>query len=214
MRVGLNSGEVVVRVIGNDLHMDYSAVGETTHLAARMEQMAMPGSIRLTASTLGLVEGLVQVAALGLFGAPLATNAQPPAKVPRIGFLLFSRPDAPQTQYAAEAFRQGLREHGWVEGQNLAIEWRYAGGRAEGLPALAADLVQREVNVLVTHGPTIRPAQQATHTIPIVMAVVTDPVASGLVASLARPGGNLTSVSIGAAELGGKRLELLMQVVP
>jgi putative ABC transport system substrate-binding protein len=152
--------------------------------------------------------------ALGLFGAPLATNAQPPAKVPRIGFLLFSRPDAPQTQYAAEAFRQGLREHGWVEGQNLAIEWRYADRRAEGLPALAADLVQREVNVLVTHGPTIRPAQQATHTIPIVMAVVTDPVASGLVASLARPGGNLTGVSIGAAKLGGKRLELLMQVVP
>lgn len=152
--------------------------------------------------------------ALGLFVAPLATNAQPPAKVPRIGLLLFSRPDAPHTQSAAEAFRPGLREHGWVEGQNLAIEWRYADGRAEGLPALAAALVQREVHVLVTHGPTIRAAQQATPTISIVMAVVTDPVASGLVASLARPGGNLTGVSIGAAELGGKRLELLTQVVP
>jgi putative ABC transport system substrate-binding protein len=152
--------------------------------------------------------------ALGLIVAPLATTVQPLAKVPRVGVLLFSRPDAPQTQSAAEAFRQGLREHGWVEGQNLAIEWRYADGRAEGLPALAAALVQRQVNVLVTRGPTIRPAQQATHTIPIVMAVVTDPVASGLVASLARPGGNLTGVSIGAAELGGKRLELLTQVVP
>ena len=124
--------------------------------------------------------------ALGLLVAPLATTAQPPTKVPRLGVLLFSHSDAPQTQSAAEAFRHGLHELGYVEGQNLAIEWRYADGRAEGLPALAAGLVQREVHVLVTHGPTIRPAQQATPTIPIVMAVVTDPVASELVASLAR----------------------------
>jgi len=101
-----------------------------------------------------------------------------------------------------------------VEGDNLAIAWRYGEGRPEHLPALAADLVQLPVHVLVTHGPTIRPAQQATHTIPIVMAVVTDPVESGLVASLAHPGGNLTGVSIGGAELGSKRLELLLQAVP
>lgn len=151
---------------------------------------------------------------LGMPVAPLATTAQPPAKAPRVGVLLFSRPDTPQTQSAAEAFRRGLHELGYVEGQNLAIDWRYADGRPEGLPALAADRAQREVHVLVTHGPTIRPAQQAAPTIPIVMAVVTDPVANGLVASLARPGGNLTGVSIGAAELGGKRLELLTQVVP
>jgi putative ABC transport system substrate-binding protein len=153
--------------------------------------------------------GLIVLLALGLM-APLAAHAQSPAKVPRIGVLLFSGPDSA----AVEAFRQGLREHGWVEGQNLAIAWRFADGQAERLPALAADLVRLPVDVLVTHGPTIRPAQQATQTIPIVMAVVTDPVSSGLVASLARPGGNLTGVSIGAAELGGKRLELLMQAVP
>jgi len=140
---------------------------------------------------------------------PLAAHAQPPAQVLRIGVLLFSGPDSP----AIEPFRQGLREHGWVEGQNLAIEWRYADGQAERLPALAAELVRLPVNVLVTHGLTIRPAQHATQTIPIVMAIVTDPVGSGLVASLARPGGNLTGLSIGAAELGGKRLELLMQAV-
>ena len=152
--------------------------------------------------------------AIGLLMTPVGAEAQSPAKVPRIGFLLFYRPDAPQAQSALEAFRQGLREHGWVEGHNLAIEWRYAEGHAERLPALAAELVQLQVNVLVAHGPTIRPAQQATQTIPIVMAVVTDPVASGLIASLARPGGNLTGLSIGAVEVGGKRLELLTQAVP
>jgi putative ABC transport system substrate-binding protein len=130
--------------------------------------------------------------------------------VPRIGVLLFSGPDSA----AVETLRQGLREHGWVEGQNLAIAWRFAEGQAERLPALAADLVRLPVDVLVTHGPTIRPAQHATQTIPIVMAIVTDPVGSGLIVSLARPGGNLTGLSIGAAELGGKRLELLTQAVP
>src|SRR5262245_35267886 len=147
--------------------------------------------------------------ALGLM-TPLAAYAQPPAQDPRIGVLLFSGPDSP----AVEAFRQGLRAHGWVEGQNLAIAWRYADGQAERLPALAEDLVRLPVDVLVTHGLTIRPAQHATQTIPIVMAIVTDPVGSGLIASLARPGGNLTGLSIGAAELGGKRLELLLQAVP
>src|SRR4029453_5215056 len=147
--------------------------------------------------------------ALGLL-TPRAAHAQRPAQVPRIGGLLYSGPAAPPV----EAFRQGLREHGWIEGQNLTIAWRYADGHAERLPALAADLVRLPVDVLVTHGLTIRPAQHATQTIPIVMAIVTDPVGSGLVASLARPGGNLTGLSIGAAELGGKRLELLLQAVP
>ena len=124
--------------------------------------------------------------ALGLM-TPLAAYVQPPAQVPRIGVLLFSGPDSP----AIEAFRQGLRAHGWVEGQNLAIAWRYADGQAERLPALAEDLVRLPVDVLVTHGLTIRPAQHATQTIPIVMAIVTDPVGSGLVASLARPGGQI-----------------------
>jgi putative ABC transport system substrate-binding protein len=147
--------------------------------------------------------------ALGLM-MPCAAHAQPLAQLRRIGVLLFSGPDSP----AVEVFRQGLSAHGWGEGQNLVIEWRYADGHAERLPDLAADLVRLPVDVLVTHGPTIRPAQHATQTIPIVMAVVTDPVGSGLIVSLARPGGNLTGVSIGAAELGGKRLELLLQAVP
>jgi putative ABC transport system substrate-binding protein len=155
------------------------------------------------------IMGLIVTLSLGLM-MPLAAHAQSPTKVPRIGVLLFAGPNSA----AVEAFRQGLHEHGWVEGQNLAMAWRFAEGHAERLPALAADLVGLPVDVLVTHGPTIRPAQHATQTIPIVMAVVTDPVGSGLVASLARPGGNLTGVSIGAAELGGKRLELLMQAVP
>jgi putative tryptophan/tyrosine transport system substrate-binding protein len=146
--------------------------------------------------------------------ASVTVDAQIPENVPRIGFLLFHHPDAPHVQSFLETFRQGLREHGWVEGQNLAIAWRYAEGRAEHLPALAAELVQLPVEVLVTHGPTIRPAHHATQTIPIVMAVVTDPVGSGLVASLAQPGGNLTGLSIGAMELAGKRLELLLQAVP
>jgi putative tryptophan/tyrosine transport system substrate-binding protein len=155
----------------------------------------------------GLLVALTLV--LGLL-TPRAAHAQRPVQVPQIGVLLFSGPDSP----AVEAFRQGLREHGWREGHNLAMEWRYADGHAERLPALAADLVRLSVDVLVTHGLTIRPAQHATQTIPIVMAIVTDPVGSGLVASLARPGGNLTGLSIGAAELGGKRLELLLQAVP
>jgi putative ABC transport system substrate-binding protein len=153
---------------------------------------------------------LIGLLAVGLLTATRTVAAPPSAKVPRVGVLLFSGPDSA----AVETLRQGLREHGWVEGQNLAIVWRFADGYAERLPALAADLVRLPVDVLVTHGPTIRPAQHATQTIPIVMAVVTDPVSSGLVASLARPGGNLTGISIGAAELGGKRLELLLQAVP
>jgi putative ABC transport system substrate-binding protein len=113
-------------------------------------------------------------------------------------------------------FQQGLRDHGWVEGQNLAIEWRFADGRAERLPDLAAELVRLGVDVLVTSSgdPAIRALKQATSTIPIVMAVSVDPVGTGLVASLARPGGNITGLSIMAAEVGGKRLELLKQAVP
>src|SRR5262245_44976300 len=123
---------------------------------------------------------LITVLVLSLVLALRSGSAQPVTRLARVGVLLFARPDAPQAQSAVESFRQGLRAYGWVEGKNLAIEWRYAEGRSELLPALAADLVQLPVHVLVTHGPTIRPAQQATHTIPIVMAVVTDPVGSGL----------------------------------
>jgi putative ABC transport system substrate-binding protein len=113
------------------------------------------------------------------------------------------------------AFRQGLRDHGYVEGQNIVIEYRAAEGRAERLPELAADLVRLQVAVIVTSGPQpIRAVTQATTTIPIVMAISPDPVEAGLVASLAHPGGNLTGLSVMAPEFQAKRLQLLKEAVP
>ena len=115
----------------------------------------------------------------------------------------------------AEAFRQGLRDIGYLEGQNLIIEYRWAEGKGERLPTLAAELVELPVDVLVTAGSlAARAAQHATSTIPIVFAHVGDPVGYGLVASLARPGGNLTGISVMGIELGGKQLELLKEAVP
>ncbi|MBI2181856.1 MAG: ABC transporter substrate-binding protein [Deltaproteobacteria bacterium] len=112
-------------------------------------------------------------------------------------------------------FRKGLRDLGWFEGQNLAIEYRYAEGKAERLPELAAELVRLKVDLIATHsGSPIRAAKEATKTIPIVMVVSGDPVAQGFVASLARPGGNITGLSILSPELSGKRLELLKETVP
>jgi ABC-type uncharacterized transport system substrate-binding protein len=151
--------------------------------------------------------------ALSLLMTPLAVHAQPAGKVFRVGALTpafsTSEPYPP-----LEALRQGLRDLGYVEGQNLVLESRYAEG-FERLPALAAELVQRHVDVLVASGvPAIRAAQHTTRTIPIVMAGTADPVATGLVASLARPGGNTTGLSFLSAELPGKRLELLKEAVP
>jgi putative ABC transport system substrate-binding protein len=149
---------------------------------------------------------------LALLAAPLAAEAQPP-KVPRLGFLGIS----PAAAYATriEGFRQGLRELGHVEGQNIAIEWRYADSEADRLPGLAAELVRLNVDVIVAAGvePT-RAAKQATTTIPIVMGQSGDPLGLGLVASLARPGGNITGLTILTAELNGKRLGLLHEAVP
>jgi putative ABC transport system substrate-binding protein len=139
--------------------------------------------------------------------------AQQPAKVPRIGYL----GGFPLSASAArvEAFRQGLRELGYVEGKNLVIEYRYAEGKFDRLPALAAELVRLKVNIIVTGGPaSTRAAKAATSTIPIVMAQDNDPVANGFVASLARPGGNITGLATLSPEIGGKRLELLKEIVP
>jgi putative ABC transport system substrate-binding protein len=159
------------------------------------------------------VGGIVALT-LSLFAAPLVTHAQPVTKVYQIGRLSAGRP-LPESHAYEEAFRQELRELGYVEGQNLVLEYRYAEGSAERLPDLAAELVQRKVDVLVVGGvPAIRAAQQATRTIPIIMAGVTDPVGQGLVTSLARPGGNITGVSLLNEELPGKRLELLKETVP
>jgi putative ABC transport system substrate-binding protein len=151
---------------------------------------------------------------LSILGAPLVTHAQPATTVYQIGRLSAGQP-LPESHAYEEAFRQGLRALGYVEGQNLVLEYRYAEGSTERLPALAAKLVQRKVNVIVAGGVhATRAAQHATRTLPIVMAGVTDPVGQGLVTSLARPGGNTTGVSLLNEELPGKRLEILKETVP
>ncbi len=158
---------------------------------------------------------LIALAAVLLLAAPLATTAQPATKVPRIGFLSPLSPSDPQSVFTLGALRQGLHDLGYVEGQNLSIESRWAEGRYERLPGLAAELVRLKVDVIVTHtAPAIQAAKQATRTIPIVMGGVGDPLTPGFVASLARPGGNITGLSIMSPELVGKQLEILREVVP
>jgi putative tryptophan/tyrosine transport system substrate-binding protein len=140
-------------------------------------------------------------------------QAQQPPKVPRIGFLGAASPSANAAR--TEAFRQGLRELGYVEGKNIGIEWRYAEGKLDRLPALAAKLLRLKTDVIVTAGPqATRRAKEATVTIPIVMGFDNDPVGSGFVASLARPGGNITGLSTLAPEISGKQLELLKEIIP
>ena len=140
-------------------------------------------------------------------------EAQQPKKIPRIGVLSGSSASANTGRH--EAFRQGLRALGYVEGKNIIIEWRWADGKIANLPALAAELVRLKVDVIVTAGPQVtHAAKEATSTIPIVMAFDNDPVGSGHVASLARPGKNITGLSTLSPELSGKQLELLKEVVP
>src|SRR5258706_925162 len=144
--------------------------------------------------------------------APLA-EAQQVTKIPRIGFLFVSSLSSNSARI--EAFHQGLRDLGFIEGKNIAIEWRSAEGRPDRVPALAIALARLKIDLLVTAGPAAtRPAKEATVTIPIVMAQDTDPVGNGFVASLARPGGNITGLSTLAPELSGKRLEILKETSP
>jgi putative ABC transport system substrate-binding protein len=153
------------------------------------------------------------VGTLGFLAAPLATEAQQSSKGHRIGLLIGSSESfvAPYV----EIFRRALRALGYVEGGNLAIEYRYADGNYDRLPGLAADLVRLKVDIIVTEGtPPTRAAAQATTTIPIVMTVTGDPVASGLVTNLARPGGNLTGASFFFPEIAAKRLQLLKELIP
>jgi len=140
-------------------------------------------------------------------------SAQQPTKISRIGYLNTTSPSAVAAR--TEAFRQGLRELGHEEGKNIVIEYRHAEGKPDRLPTLAAELVHLKVDVIVTTGPTVtRAAKEATSAIPIVMSFDTDPVGNGFVASLARPGGNITGMSSLAPEISGKQLELLKEIVP
>jgi putative ABC transport system substrate-binding protein len=156
------------------------------------------------------------VLAIAILVMPFAAaDAQWAASFPRIGFLAPSSPSDLRVQRFLQTFRQGLRELGYVEGQNITIEFRWAEGQYDRLPALAAELVRLKVNVIVAGGPpAIQAAKQATETIPIVMGAVADPVAAGFVDSLARPGGNVTGISNMVAEVVGKQLELLKEVRP
>jgi len=158
--------------------------------------------------------GIILTLAFGLLTAALGTDAQQRVKMPRIG-VLAGGALTPESAHRQEVFQQGLRDLGWVEGQHIAIEYRYAEGKVERLPALAAELVRLNVHVLVVEGMSgAEAAKNATQRIPIVMLHVPDPVEHGIVASLARPGGNITGLASTSSEFTGKQLELLQEVIP
>ena len=159
-------------------------------------------------------QGVLGIALAALLFAPgYLAQAQQPTKIPRIGYLAGG--DATSAAAQVEEFRQGLRELGYVEGKNILVEYRYAEGRQDRVPSLVRELVQLKVNVLVViFSVGTQVAKEATKTIPIVMAAAVDSVATGLVDSLARPGGNLTGLATLQRDLSGKRLELLTEVVP
>jgi putative ABC transport system substrate-binding protein len=161
-------------------------------------------------SKIGVLSLFALTASLLVTGS---ARAQEPTGVPRIGYLAASPPTASPAR--TEAFRHGLRELGYVEGKNILIEYRWADGKVDRLPDMAADLARLKVDVIVTAGPTVVPsAKKATSTIPIVMTFDTDPIGNGFVASLARPGGNITGLSTLSPELNGKQLELLKEIAP
>jgi putative ABC transport system substrate-binding protein len=147
-----------------------------------------------------------------LLASPGVAYAQPTGKVPRVGYLFYGSP-GPSREI--DAFRQGMRELGYIEGQSIAVEYRFASGQVERYPGLAADLVRLKVDVIVAPAtPQALAAKQATSSIPIVFVLVADAVGAGLITNFARPGGNITGLTSSSAELGGKRLELLKQMVP
>ena len=148
-----------------------------------------------------------------VLGSVHFAEAQQSAKIPRIGYVTIASLSSNVAR--VEAFRHGLRELGYVEGKNIVIEWRSGDGKVERQGELTSELVRLNVDVIVTSGPSMtRAAKEATVTIPIVMAQDTDPVGNGFIASLARPGGNITGLSVLSPELSGKQLELLKEIVP
>jgi putative ABC transport system substrate-binding protein len=173
--------------------------------------MSEVGDPKKKAGPTAMTKKIVFLALCSLLLVPCSSvQAQQPKKVPRIGYQ-----SASSSGEREEAFRQGLRELGYVEGQNIVIEWRFAQGKPDQVPRNAAELVRLKIDVIVTGGPTdTRAAKGATSTIPIVMTNDSDPVGTGIVASLARPGGNITGLTALSAELNGKRLELLKETLP
>jgi putative ABC transport system substrate-binding protein len=166
---------------------------------------------RLSFVSANLLGTLITLVLALFFGA--VAEAQQPKKVHRLGYLTGTSVSANSARI--EAFRQGMRKLGYMEGENIVIEWRSAEGKGNRLPALAAELVRLKVDIIITGGPTSnRAAKEATSSIPIVMAFDNDPVGNGLVASLARPGGNMTGLSTLAPEISGKQVELLKEIVP
>ncbi len=159
--------------------------------------------------------GLAVVLAFSLFVAPFTAQAQAPGKVPRVGILFSEFAPTSEPSPTARAFVESLRGLGWVEGRNVLLEWRYAEGRTERYPVLAAELVALKVDVLVAFStPAALAVKQVTTTTPVIMAAISDPVGSRLVGSLARPGGNITGLSLLAPELSAKRLDLFKQAMP
>ena len=159
--------------------------------------------------------GAIITLALGILGVPLVPAAQPHATIPLVGFLRHGHQADVALQRRLDEFRQGLRELGYIEGQNIRLEVRYSEGALDRLPELAAEFVRLPVDVLVVHGPQgVQAARDATSAIPIVMARMDDADEHGFVASLARPGGNITGLSIQSGELSGKGLALLKEAVP
>jgi putative ABC transport system substrate-binding protein len=161
--------------------------------------------------------GLAIVLTLALLavGLPLATEAQAPPKEPRVGYLSIGSASDPRRVAIYEAFRQSLRDRGYIENRNISIESRFAEGNYDRLPGLAAELVRRRVDVIAAYStPAAKAALGATKSIPIVMSGVVDPVATGLVVGLARPGGNATGLSLMAPEIVGKQMQLLKELIP
>jgi putative ABC transport system substrate-binding protein len=172
--------------------------------------------MRVRATRSEMIDGrlpFIVTITLIILAAAFTADAQQSAKVPQVGYLSANSPSA--TTAGTEAFRQGLRELGYIQGKTIMIEWRYAEEKRDRLSSLAAELVRLKVDVIVTGGPSAtRAAKEGTDTIPIVMTFDSDPVANRFVASLARPDGNITGLSSLAPEISGKQLELLKEIVP